>query len=175
MFDQIAQWIYQPCHYVVATHGFRRVWLAGPYANAADAEAVFTPVVRWAESDSGEPNAGSYSYAVMEYHNGSMASLLGRVRPVDPTALADLVTGALHLPNDSCGYVYHVFVKTGRRIAIHADLRTFHELPDGLTPSLKVFQIPLEQLPPEALAIVSRKLLGGYFAPPAAWPSPEAT
>lgn len=88
MFDQIAQWMHRPCHYVVATHGFRRAWLAGPYARAAEAEAVLTPVKRWAESESGEPNAGSYSYVVMEYHDGSMASVLGQVHPGDHGALA---------------------------------------------------------------------------------------
>ncbi len=81
MFSGHADWAKRPCWYVVATHGGRRAWPAGPYRTAAEAEAVLPGAVNWAYKRSGDEQADRYRYAVHGHFDGGTRSILGEVAP----------------------------------------------------------------------------------------------
>ena len=81
MFEIQTQWTEAECHYVIATHRFRRAWLAGPYRTCAEAEDVLDKAVRWARMQSGDPDAAIYDYHVTPHFNGHQRTILGEIQP----------------------------------------------------------------------------------------------
>jgi hypothetical protein len=81
MFDKHTDWTQGPCYYVMAYQGCRRVWLAGPYHTATDAEAALPRARRWALLQSGDKNAAGYRYDVYQHSNGETRTILGELLP----------------------------------------------------------------------------------------------
>ena len=81
LFEKHTEWTESICYYVVAFHGFRRAWLAGPYRTHAEADSVFHRAVRWAVRQSGDVEAMHYVYQVVQHHNGHDRSILGEIQP----------------------------------------------------------------------------------------------
>ena len=81
MFSLHTDWAERPCFYVIAYHGNRRAWLAGPYTTEAEARAVLPQARQWAQTRSGDARAGDYDYDVYQHHHGHTRSILGILRP----------------------------------------------------------------------------------------------
>jgi hypothetical protein len=81
LFEKHTGWTDAECYYVVAFSGFRRAWLAGPYATQSMAEDVVPRVVRWAIHESGDEHAGNYHYRIAQHHHGHDRSILGEICP----------------------------------------------------------------------------------------------
>lgn len=77
LFPHHLDWTETTCFYAAATHGFRQALLAGPYPTAAAAEAALPAARQWALSDSGDPDAGIYTYRVLRMDTGHGRSILG--------------------------------------------------------------------------------------------------
>jgi hypothetical protein len=81
LFEQHTFWTDDECFYVVAFHGNRRAWLAGPYATRGKAEEVLPRAKRWAIRDSEDKEAVKYHYRVAQHYNGHDRSILGEIEP----------------------------------------------------------------------------------------------
>ena len=81
LFEEQTGWTDDPCYYVVAFKGNRRAWLAGPYATQGRAEDFLPRAKRWAIRESGDQEATTYHYRVVQHYNGHDRSILGELQP----------------------------------------------------------------------------------------------
>jgi hypothetical protein len=81
LFEKHTGWTDAECFYVVAFKGYRRAWLAGPYATRSLAEDVLPQAMQWAIRDSGDTQAVNYQYRVAQHHHGHDRSILGEIQP----------------------------------------------------------------------------------------------
>jgi hypothetical protein len=81
MFDNQTKWTETECFYVIASKGFHRAWIAGPYRTQSQADAVLPRAIRWAVRQSGDCDAQHYTYRVASHYNGEVRSILGEIEP----------------------------------------------------------------------------------------------